>query len=610
MLLTSLAVFSCTEKSDWDVDSSYSRPFGTDENGISLESDPAVARAVITWSTSSSADYYVIEVSPNAFTDETPMGEEGNGSLVFGTDPANRIKQSPYTMNDLNVNTTYYLRIKSFTGEKESRWVNYKKTFKTVDKESILNVPTAEDLPEGEGKVRMSWEGGLAVTHFEILETGATEATKRNISQTEVALGTAWIENLKSFSEYTITIYNGTNLRGTQTVTIPGLEIDSEITNITDHSAVFSWETRVNVDEYACVLSTEGVPASGTKLSPSEIAAHKVTITGLASSTEYTAYAFANGSICSRLTFTTKKGKPAGYTEMSWEDAMSNWDNLTGNVLVNLSGAGLKLEKETVAASVKNLIFWGDNQEEQVDLEIAKGLGAAGICEKIEFHNLNVTDTGNTTLIYQNNAQGCVKLFEVSSSTLNNIRGVVRMNASTSDAMTVKIDDCVINGLGSKASSNHYGLLLSDKVTLSAANLVVTNTSLIGAKGTTASQFIRTKSDQTGTVTIKDCTFYDMSSNDALFRDTKSLDVTVSNTLFVKGGVRPFYNTGSVSANLNVAGLYKSSDFAFAATDWGKTYIDIPLTSDQLFPQGASGDLTFGASVPAEYRMGDQRWNK
>ena len=49
MLLTSLAVSSCTEKSDWDIDSSYSRPFGTDENGISVETDSKVARAVVTW---------------------------------------------------------------------------------------------------------------------------------------------------------------------------------------------------------------------------------------------------------------------------------------------------------------------------------------------------------------------------------------------------------------------------------------------------------------------------------------------------------------------------------------------------------------------------------
>ena len=44
MLLASLAVSSCTEKSDWDIDSSYSRPFGTDENGISVETDSKVAK--------------------------------------------------------------------------------------------------------------------------------------------------------------------------------------------------------------------------------------------------------------------------------------------------------------------------------------------------------------------------------------------------------------------------------------------------------------------------------------------------------------------------------------------------------------------------------------
>lgn len=52
----------------------------------------------------------------------------------------------------------------------------------------------------------MSWEAGLAVDHFEIMETGATEATSRVISSTEAAAGEAWVENLKSFTEYTITI--------------------------------------------------------------------------------------------------------------------------------------------------------------------------------------------------------------------------------------------------------------------------------------------------------------------------------------------------------------------------------------------------------------------
>lgn len=609
MLLSSLAVSSCTEKSDWDIDSSYSRPFGTDENGISIETDSKVARAVVTWSATQNTDYYIIEVSPNEMTEETPMGAEGN--IVYGNDPEKRITQSPYTMDNLAVNTTYYLRIKSFSGGKESLWVNYKKTFESVKEETILNIPATEDLPEGTGKVRMSWEAGLAVDHFEIVETGATEFISRDISSTEVAAGEAWIENLKPFTEYTISIYNGNTVRGSQTITIPGLEIESAINNITDHSAVFSWETTVDVNEYACVPSTEGVPESGTKLSQDEIAAHQVTITGLASSTEYTAYAFANGAICSRITFTTKKGKPAGYTEMTWEEALESWETLTGKVLINVSGTeGFVQEKEAIASGVTHLIFWGDSQEGQVNMTIKKGLGASGVCDKVEFHNLNITDEGNTTLIYQNNKSGCIKEIEVTSCKITSIRGIVRMNASTTDAMSVTIDDCVIKGMGEKATSNLYGLLLSDKVLLNSINLTVSNTSLIAAKGISASQFIRNKAGQTGTITIKDCTFYDMSGSDALFRDTKTMAITISNTLFAKGGVKVFYNNSSVATSLNVTGLYKASDFTFGATDWGKDYVTISLTSDQIFPTAQSGDLTFGTDVPNEYKVGDPRWNK
>ena len=117
-------------------------------------------------------------------------------------------------------------------------------------------------------------------------------------------------------------------------------------------------------------------------------------------------------------------------------------------------------------------------------MTIKKGVGASGICDKVEFHNLNITDEGNTTLIYQNGASGCIKEIEVTSCTITNIRGIVRMNASTSNAMSVTIDDCIIKGLGRAATSNHYGLLLSDKVTLTTLNLAVSNTSVIVADST------------------------------------------------------------------------------------------------------------------------------
>lgn len=39
MLLVSLLAMACTEKSDWGIDASYSRPFGTNEDGINVTKD-------------------------------------------------------------------------------------------------------------------------------------------------------------------------------------------------------------------------------------------------------------------------------------------------------------------------------------------------------------------------------------------------------------------------------------------------------------------------------------------------------------------------------------------------------------------------------------------
>lgn len=622
MLLASLAVSSCTEKSDWDIDSSYSRPFGTDENGISVETDSKVARAVVTWSSTSNTDYYIIEISPNEMTDETPMGSEENGNIVYGNDPANRIKQSPYTLDNLAVNTTYYMRIKSISGEKESRWVNYKKTFASVKAEAILNIPTTEDLPEGQGKVRMSWEAGLAVDHFEIMETGATEATTRVISSTEAAAGEAWVENLKSFTEYTITIYNGNSPRGSQTVTIPGLEIESTISDITANSVVFSWEETVDVDEYACVLSTEGVPESGTKLMPADIAAHKVTITGLASSTEYTAYAFANGSICSRITFTTKKGKPTGYTEMTWEDAQTNWNNLSGDILITFSdGEEATSSLVNIPATVTNLIFWGEGNQSTFK---TNNLQPQGNLERLEFYNLKISlnSSSNNPFIYQNNANGYVKNIDMTSCTIEGFRGVVRIRSSVSIDLKVTIDDCIIDKTGSvNESNNNYGILQTSEVStlLSSVTLNMTNSTFARPKGSN-SIFICPKTGQTNfAATISNCTFYGMRPGDSLVRylyAQASNSFIVTNTLFAEGGVQIHYdNNPTISATETWTNVYRASDFTLSRES-GLKCTPLELSSSQLFPNGKVDianalDLIYGNEVSNEYKaIGDPRWNK
>lgn len=620
MLLSSWAVSSCTEKSDWDIDPSYSRPFGTDENGISVETDDRVARAVVSWSSTQNTDYYLIEVSPNEMTEDTPMGSEENESLVFGNDPANRITRSPFTMEGLAVNTTYYLRIKSISGEKESRWVNAKKTFESVKEETILNIPSVEDLPEGEGKVRMTWEAGLEVDHFEIVETGAIEATTQNISAAEAAAGEAWIENLKTFTEYTITVYNGNTPRGSQTVTIPGLEIESTITDITDNSAVFAWETTVDVNEYACVPSTEGVPESGTRLSAEEIDAHKVTITGLNSSTEYTAYAFANGSICSRITFTTKKGKPVGYTEMTWDEANTNWESMSGNVLITLTdGQEVTLDQSVIPASVTNLVFWGDGKQSTMT---TRYLRAAGELMKLEFYNIKLTSgTNDDPLIYQHEeANGAIHNISLASCTIENYRGVVRLRTTLIIPVTIEIDDCIIDKLGINTSSNNYGILQTSEFgsPVTSIELNISNTTFARPQGTN-SIVMRTRSNQTNVnINISNCTFFGLRSGDAVTRDitAASTNLKLTNTLFAGTEGCNLFNGGK--APVDVSGwrfVYTSSDFVFK--NFGSaSYSPLPLTTSSLFPNAKSDvntvlDLTYGDEVSNEYKaIGDPRWNK
>ena len=221
MLLVSLLAMACTEKSDWGIDASYSRPFGTNEDGINVTKDEKVARVTVTWDAMPGVEYYILEISKNELTDEIPMGSEENGNLVYGNTVENRILKAPFLIDNLEAGAEYYLRIKSVANGKESYWAYLDEPFKTVTEEDVLNVPAEEDLPVASGKVRMSWEAGLTVTHFEIV--GGAAPIERAITAEEAAAGEAWIEGLKIFTAYTISIYNNETLRGSQEVVVPGL---------------------------------------------------------------------------------------------------------------------------------------------------------------------------------------------------------------------------------------------------------------------------------------------------------------------------------------------------------------------------------------------------
>lgn len=626
VLLASLAVMSCTEKSDWGIDEAYSRPFGTNEDGLNVSTDDRVARATVTWDAMPNVESYVIEISKNELTDETPMGEEG--SLVFGNDESDRIVRGPYQMDNLEANASYYLRIKSLAGGKESKWVYLDGTFKTVSEETVLNVPSDDDIPVAEGRVRMSWEAGLAVTHFSISQVGG-ETTDRDITAEEAAAGEAWITGLSMFSTYNISIYNNTTIRGTRQVLIPGLEIDSEVTEVLATTAIFSWDDEYNVTHYACVPSTQGRPefsdATTVALEQADIEAHAITIPNLTPDTEYTVYAFLGGSICAQATFTTKLSKPTGYDkEMTIDAAIADWGNLSGNILITLTdGQVATLPSGDIAAGVTNIMFWAEGAS-QSTLQISN-LEAQGDVTSIGFYNLKLNSNGsNNTLVYQYESNGSISSVNIKSCTLEEYRGLIRIRSTKGVDLKIDIDDCVIDKLGlHSGTNNNYGILQaseSNTSLLSSITLNMTNSTFARPQGGN-SIVLRTRNNQTNAaIHIENCTFYGLRTNDAFMRDivAASTSCTMVNTLFAEGGSGLFYSNSNVPSDISGwRSVYTASDFAFRSNTVGTASISsLSLTSSALFPNGSADtnaalDLTYGPDATNEVKaIGDQRWNK
>lgn len=583
MLLVSLLAMACTEKSDWGIDASYSRPFGTNEDGINVTKDEKVARVTVTWDAMPGVEYYILEISKNELTDEIPMGSEENGNLVYGNTVENRILKAPFLIDNLEAGAEYYLRIKSVANGKESYWAYLDEPFKTVTEEDVLNVPAEEDLPVASGKVRMSWEAGLTVTHFEIV--GGAAPIERAITAEEAAAGEAWIEGLKIFTAYTISIYNNETLRGSQEVVVPGLEIESTVDEITANTARFSWDNTVDVDQYICQPSSAPTPDDATgavSLSVSEVNEHAVIIPNLEPSTEYTVYAFYNGAICARATFTTKKGKPVGYTEYNGVEALiADWDDLSGNILVTISADADLSNKSEIPAAVTNL---------------------------------NIT-APNGYIVNQNAVDGSFADIIISSCTLKTLRGVVRYQLAAADkSLHLEIADCIIDDL---TGGSHYGVLQTEKVAISSIAVEMTNTTIANT-GVKAATIFRTNTKQGNvSLVVKNCTFYNLFSGEALMRDiiggTNSF--TAENILFAgSGSVKIFNKTSDAPGIINGSKIYSSSDLTVANAGEVSTTA-LSYSSSQLFPNASSStdvlDLTFGADIPNEVKIiGDPRWNK
>lgn len=593
-VLSGMLFTSCTDANDWGVDTSFDRLFGTKQSSFTV-TEGAVS-AEVKWDATVNTEYYIIEVSTDSLYDDIPMGAEN--SIVYGEDGS--IIQSPYTITGLLGETTYYLRIKSMSKDKQSNWV-YLPDYKFItDKEQILNEPSETEITDE--AVSLTWEAGLEVTHITYTQDGTLVTYE--LSDEEKAVGKVTLMGLNPNTEYTITIYNGEVARGEIEVTTSmSVEVESEVSEISQHSAVFTWTEGVGRLTGYVLLKGDIYPSDETQnaLSAEEETACRIELNNLEPSTTYTVAIMRDKVVRARKVFQTAVGIPSDYTQVTltsrdeWAGALN--DNSGKLAIIIPQGITIDLTANTsfqteIPAAITSLILWGEEGEDNMQKPTFKtrGLSLSGDKSEVRFYNLNVESNGTSNYIFRQKGTGTIESLSFESCNVANAAGVFCERDNGSGTLrNLSFSDCVVTNIGNYS------------VVYTTTNYIVNKITMVNStvNGCTGNMF-RVAQTEPYSLEITASTLYNASQ--ALIRSDgyNSANIfTISNTLM--GTV----NTTTPNNNSSVTGtnVYTTSDCY--SVNWAtKT----ELSATDLFEDPASGNFVVKA---ADYKAyGDPRWNK
>lgn len=525
-------ISACVDENDWDTDSSHSRLFGA--QGISVSAQATTAE--LTFSPLTSVDYYLMELS----TDSLYQEEIQSGSRV------DTVRRSPYTIESLTGETTYFLRLKAFSnsGVPASHWSYLEdgdyRSFTTEGEQIFYEVASA-DLTES--TVRLTWIAGEAATVIrvyaskEAFNSGEAPVQEVNITASDVEAGEITVSGLQPQTEYWFVIYNGDVKRGEigATTTAPMPDADLK-------------------------YSLEGVTHLDQALLD-DLAAQ--------------AQAAAGGASAYSLTI----GIPDGITL-----DMYGIDELGENASLTLP-EGL---------SVTFFALPG----ERPALNFIKSLDIAGTHGYVRFEGLAIVDGGCQYLVNQT-AAATLDEFTLRNCIINDMdRSIIRLQGS--DAKSIKeinIDNTIVTNIG----AGGYAVFRVDDAAFTIDAINVTNSTFNNVNH----NFIQAGKCVLGEVNLNGVTFYNTPNNASRYlvdAQNTTANVNVTNTLFGLTPGRGIRTDGTVT----VLNSYKTTDGVFSSADFDVDVTEPAAASNEVFTDPENGDFTL--LIKDLYGIGDPRW--
>jgi hypothetical protein len=542
MALTALFT-ACEEPMEEITQVDYARAFSPIDLNVTLAT---YDKATVNWKTIDNAKSYVIELS---------RGDSLQFNNIVATYETEALNQA---LTGLWGETPYSVRVKSKSfneGQEDSKWHGI--AFKT-NAEQIFNAVADADIKTGQITVR--WTPNAEVTKLTVSPAIGDVA----LTAAEKAAGVKTLTGLVPVTQYTISIYNGEQRRGTVTATTKYRPSGAGVVEVPiggDLGAITADAANIGKIIYLPEGFTYDVSAAA----------------GILIAGKMTIYGDPDAIVKPTITLSSTSGGARVFQLPASADEI-----LFTNIAIVGPGAG-------AGTSV-------------LDQDLAKAAEAITDLKAVKFENCDMSGFGRSFI-------------RLRSAAGSNPIGLVSLN------------NCVCKNFGNNGGDGGaYAFFTLNSTSSGIDNITVTNStfqtqyhSFLNAPATAPNTSPAKK------VTIENCTFNDIITGPTgttarYFIDGNNntgLTITMKNVILGKAGTgdpattkAAGYRIGAGST-ITVTGSYKTSDHstAPATADFTTGITSYTKASTDLWTDPANGNFTFkDASFAGKATTGDPRW--
>ncbi len=392
-----------------------------------------------------------------------------------------------------------------------------------------------------------------------------------------------------------------------------------------DENITVNWDT--SKEATSLVLYRDGETVQTVALSSSDLAAGTYTFTGLNPTTTYTIEIYNGDTRRGTLTVTTAVAMPAANYRVTIsedveyisqdmidqyaEEAQAAAGSTTNYSVTIAIPAGMTVgfhglsDTDGSNTNIKlpdgmSVTFFGLSGGETPVINAEKCLDISGSHAYVRFQNVQINDGGCQYLINQSSACTVAELSFTDVTVVSLARSLVRLQSSDTKVISkLTLDNVYVMSQGSGA----YAMLYFNNSSYTVSEIEVKNSTLTNLQHS----FIACSGATVNTITISDCTFYNIIGSGRYFCDANNNSTNVDITNCVFGLSLTADNSRGIrtAGTATMSNSYLTSDFTISSNASAFSQATtLETDAASLFADPTNGDFTLTTSLGA----GDPEW--